>query len=110
MLIDANHIQSTLANQPILKDVSLHLQVGESYGLLGPNGAGKSTTIAVLLGLYRADAGRIVLLDDVQGDPLAQRRRIGVMPERAGFYTWMSAHEYLAWYVGFFGGLQQPVS
>ena len=33
MLIDANHIQLTLSNQSILKDVSLHLQAGEIYGL-----------------------------------------------------------------------------
>lgn len=110
MLIDTNHIQFSLSDQPILKDVSLHLQGGEIYGLLGPNGAGKSTTIAVLLGLYRPNAGRLALFGEDDGDPLAQRRRIGVMPEHAGFYEWMRARDYLAWYASFYGGLQQPVS
>jgi ABC-2 type transport system ATP-binding protein len=36
------------------------------HGFLGPNGAGKSTTIRVLLGMMRADAGTVRLLD---GDP-----------------------------------------
>lgn len=110
MLIDANHLQFSLDNQPILKDVSLHLQAGEIYGLLGPNGAGKSTTIAVLLGLYQPNAGRLALFGTDDDDPLAQRRRIGVMPEHAGFYEWMHARDYLAWYASFYGGLQLPVS
>jgi ABC-2 type transport system ATP-binding protein len=61
----------------------LHLTVasGEVHGFLGPNGAGKSTTIRVLLGLLRADSGRVTLLD---GDPWRQapalHRRIAYVP------------------------------
>jgi len=110
MLIDANHIKLTLNGQAVLKDVGIHIKRGEIYGLLGPNGAGKSTSIAVLLGLYAPDDGDLRLFGEAQGDPLALRRRIGVMPEDAGFYEWMSAQAYLAWYAGFYGGLQQPVA
>jgi ABC-2 type transport system ATP-binding protein len=110
MLIDANHLRLSLHGQTILKDVSLHLEPGEIYGLLGPNGAGKSTSIAVLLGLYAPDGGELWLFDELQTDALALRQRIGVMPERAGFYDWMNANDYLVWYAGFYGGLQQPVA
>lgn len=110
MLINANHLKLGLQEQSILRDVSLHLEPGEIYGLLGPNGAGKSTTIAVLLGLYSADGGDISLFDAGPSDPVALRRRIGVMPEHAGFYDWMAANDYLIWYAGFYGGLQFPVS
>lgn len=110
MLIDANHIKLTLNGRAILRDVSLHIEAGEIYGLLGPNGAGKSTSIAVLLGLYAPDDGEVRLFGDAHGDPLALRRRIGVMPEHAGFYEWMSAKDYLAWYASFYGGLQQPLA
>jgi ABC-2 type transport system ATP-binding protein len=108
MLIDANHLALTLGGNSILKDVSLHMQKGEIYGLLGPNGAGKSTTIALLLGLYRADKGSLVRFAEQDTDLVLIRRRIGVMPELAGFYEWMSAREYLVWYAGFYGGLQTP--
>lgn len=110
MLIDANHIKLTLKGRSILRDVSLHIDRGEIYGLIGPNGAGKSTTIAVLLGLYETDDGDLRLFDEVHGDPLALRRRIGVMPEHGGFYGWMSAADYLAWYGSLYGGLQQPAA
>jgi ABC-2 type transport system ATP-binding protein len=110
MLVNANHIKLTLNGRAILQDVSVHIEQSEIYGLLGPNGAGKSTSIAVLLGLYEPDEGDVRLFDETHGDPLALRRRIGVMPEHAGFYEWMSARDYLAWYASFYGGLQQPVA
>lgn len=106
MLIDANHLALTLNGQTILQDVNLHMKKGDIYGLLGPNGAGKSTTIALLLGLYRADKGNLQLFNQPSPDLAAIRRRIGVMPEFAGFYEWMNARDYLIWYGGFYGGMQ----
>ncbi len=108
MLIDANHLALTLDGNTILKDVSLHMKRGGIYGLLGPNGAGKSTTIALLLGLYTPDKGSIACFSEQDPELVSIRRRIGVMPEFAGFYEWMSAREYLVWYAGFYGGLQTP--
>ncbi|MCK7549663.1 ABC transporter ATP-binding protein [Marinobacter koreensis] len=108
MLIEANHLALELDGISILKDVSLHMQKGEIYGLLGPNGAGKSTTIALLLGLYRADKGSLTHFSGQDAEFVSIRQRIGVMPEFAGFYEWMSAREYLIWYAGFYGGSQSP--
>lgn len=34
---------------------------GEVHGFLGPNGAGKTTTLRILLGILRADAGKITV-------------------------------------------------
>src|SRR6185369_4885342 len=42
-------------------DVSLDVTAGELHCLLGENGAGKSTLSACLYGLYRPDAGRILV-------------------------------------------------
>jgi ABC-type Mn2+/Zn2+ transport system ATPase subunit len=110
MLIDAQHLRLTVDRTGILYDVSLHLEAGEIYRLLGPNGAGKSTTIALTLGLYTAAAGRLALFGEAGPTSLRRARaRIGVMPQQAGFYDWMRAGDYLAWYAGFYEGLQQPI-
>ena len=45
-----------------LDGLDLSVAKGEVHGFLGPNGAGKSTTIRILLGLLRADAGRVSVL------------------------------------------------
>ena len=45
-----------------LQDLDLEVPVGSVFGYLGPNGAGKTTTIKLLAGLYRATAGRAIVL------------------------------------------------
>jgi ABC-2 type transport system ATP-binding protein len=104
MLIEIDQLRLSLGGVPILHDVRLSLDQGEIYGLLGPNGAGKSTTIAAALGLLRPDAGRIRLLGR---DPCAGAHElygsVGVLPEQNGFYDWMSAEDYLAFFAGLHG-------
>jgi ABC-2 type transport system ATP-binding protein len=65
-----------------LDGADLRLRHGELLALLGPNGAGKTTAIGLLLGLIRADAGRVELFGQ---DPqrIEARRRIGVMLQDA---------------------------
>ncbi len=111
MFVEAEHLKLTIKSTSILNDVNLHLAGGKIYGLLGPNGAGKSTTIAVILGLYDTDGGTLKLFDEPAGKHSMEAiQRIGVMPERAGFYDWMSAREYLEWYAELYGGIQFPIS
>ena len=93
----------------ILSDVNLDLDAGEIYGLLGPNGAGKSTTIGAALGLLRPDAGSIIMFGRSLGnDNSPARRRLGVLPERNGFYDWMAAEEYLRFFASLYGKRLTP--
>ncbi|MEV8637276.1 ABC transporter ATP-binding protein [Streptosporangium sp. NPDC051023] len=64
-----------------LDGLDLRVERGEVHGFLGPNGAGKSTTIRVLLGLLRADAGRVELLGgDPWRDVVSLHRRLAYVP------------------------------
>jgi ABC-2 type transport system ATP-binding protein len=104
MLLQIDNLHLSLGGNTILSDVHLALREGEIYGLLGPNGAGKSTTIAAALGLLPADGGTLMLLGQPVGKDMAGlRRRLGVLPEQNGYYDWMSATEYLAFYASLYG-------
>jgi ABC-2 type transport system ATP-binding protein len=76
--------------------VDLAVPAGSFYGFLGPNGAGKSTTLKCLTGLLRPTAGsmRILGLDPLV-EPMAVKRRIGVVPEDLALFDRLSAEETL---------------
>ena len=90
-------------NQKIesLKNCSLSINRGETFGLLGPNGAGKTTLLKTLLGITRPTTGRAVIL----GKPIGDRRvkqKIGYLPENAYLYDFLTAWEFLEFIAGLF--------
>ncbi|MCR5431861.1 MAG: ABC transporter ATP-binding protein/permease [Lachnospiraceae bacterium] len=48
--------------KPVLEGIELTVRPGEKIGIVGPSGAGKSTLINLLMGLYEADDG-VLLID-----------------------------------------------
>ena len=86
-----------------LKGVSFTARDGRITGLLGPNGAGKSTCLRILYTVLKPDSGTATVDDvDVVTDPIAARKRLGVLPHSAGLYPRLSARENIA----YFGKLQ----
>lgn len=80
-----------------VRDISLRVERGEIFGFLGPNGAGKTTTIKALLGLIRADAGRLSVLGHPPAS-MAWRARVGYMPEHPSFFEFLTGRELVAWF------------
>jgi ABC-2 type transport system ATP-binding protein len=95
----------------VLHDVSLTVREGEIVGLLGPNGAGKTTTTLAAVGLLPSESGEVRTLGrDPWQDGAKLRRRIGVLPDPHGFYDWMSARDYLAFFAGLYGATLDDAS
>src|SRR5208337_1451359 len=44
-----------------LRDISFHVDKGESFGIIGKNGAGKSTTLGLIAGVLKPSGGTIVV-------------------------------------------------
>jgi len=61
LLLEMRGIVKRFPGVLALDDVSIELRQGEILGLVGENGAGKSTLMRILGGIYRADAGDIVV-------------------------------------------------
>ncbi|MDQ3987905.1 MAG: ABC transporter ATP-binding protein [Actinomycetota bacterium] len=80
-IISVTGLVKTFGRTRALDGLDLHVTLGEVHGFLGPNGSGKSTTIRVLLGLLRADAGHVTLLDgDPWRDAVVLHRRLAYVP------------------------------
>jgi len=63
----------------VVDKVTVQVERGQVVGLLGPNGAGKTTTFYLIVGLLRADGGKISVDDrDITRLPMHQRARIGI--------------------------------
>ena len=80
--IEVNHIVKKYGDFTAVDDVSFAVREGEIFGLLGPNGAGKSTLIRMMTTLIPITSGKALIAGhDVQKDPDAVRRTIGVIPQ-----------------------------
>ncbi len=77
--LQAESLQKRYQKRQVVDGVSLSVESGEVVGLLGPNGAGKTTSFYMIVGLIRADQGR-VLLDgqDLTALAMHQRARLGI--------------------------------
>ncbi|HZW52200.1 MAG TPA: ATP-binding cassette domain-containing protein [Rudaea sp.] len=84
--------------------VSFSARDGEITGLLGPNGAGKTTTLRCLYTLMQPDSGQ-VLVDGIDAavDPVAVRRRLGVLPDARGLYKRLTARENIDYFARLHG-------
>jgi ABC-2 type transport system ATP-binding protein len=103
-MIQVQNLSKRFGDLRAVDDVSFELREGEIYGLLGPNGAGKTTTISILAGLLEPDEGK-VLFDgvDIARDPIATRRRLGVVPQEIALYEELTAAENLRFWGGLYG-------
>ena len=102
-MIQVEAITKRFGEIEALKGISFTARDGRITGLLGPNGAGKSTCLRVLYTVLKPDAGRAIVDDiDVVNEPIAARRKLGVLPHNAGLYPHLSARENIA----YFGELQ----
>ncbi|MGV8978538.1 MAG: ATP-binding cassette domain-containing protein [Cellulomonas sp.] len=73
MAVEVEGLTKSFGRVHALRGLDLTVPVGQVTGFLGPNGSGKSTTIRTLLGLLRADGGRVTVLG---GDPWADSVRL----------------------------------
>ncbi|MFI7576324.1 ABC transporter ATP-binding protein [Micromonospora sp. NPDC049497] len=74
----------------------LVVEAGQIHGFLGPNGSGKTTTLRALLGLVRADAGRMAVLGERSPERLTRvTGRVGAIVESPQFFGNFTGHRTL---------------
>jgi len=83
MILELKNIDKSFGEKEVLKGVSFTAEGGKAFGLLGRNGAGKTTTIRILMNVFPANGGEILL----DGKPINYNKTgIGYLPEERGLY------------------------
>ncbi len=83
MILELKDVNKSFGEKHVLKDVSFSAEGGKAFGLLGRNGAGKTTAIRILMNVFGADSGSVL----IDGKPIDRNKiGIGYLPEERGLY------------------------
>lgn len=96
MKLYTTEIVKKYGKRTVVKGVSVEVNRGEIVGLLGPNGAGKTTSFYMIVGLIKANSGKIFLDDkDITGLPMYQRAQLGIgyLAQEASVFRTLSVED-----------------
>lgn len=100
-MIEFCDVHKKLYGAPILRGVDLKVNRGEALVILGPTGTGKSVTLRHMVGLHKADSGKVL----VNGEDIAGlsgwnlerlRSRFGVLFQSGALLNWMNVRDNIA--------------
>ncbi|CEK35261.1 ABC transporter ATPase [[Clostridium] sordellii] len=83
MRLEVKELRKSFSENEVLHGISFSVESGKALGLLGRNGAGKTTTIRILMDVFKANSGEI-LIDGKKFKP--RDYQIGYLPEERGLY------------------------
>ena len=83
MILELKNIEKSFGEKKVLTGVSFKAEGGKAFGLLGRNGAGKTTSIRILMDVFPANSGEVL----IDGKPIDYDQiGIGYLPEERGLY------------------------
>ena len=83
MILELKNIDKSFGEKEVLRGVSFTAEGGKAFGLLGRNGAGKTTSIRILMNVFPANGGEVL----IDGAPIDYDKiGIGYLPEERGLY------------------------
>jgi ABC-2 type transport system ATP-binding protein len=102
LALQAKGLRKAYRGVVAVESLDLEVEAGTVLGFLGPNGAGKTTVIRMLSTILRPDAGWFTVTGVPHDQPIQIRRRVGVLPESAGYPPGQTGQEWLAFHAELF--------
>jgi ABC-2 type transport system ATP-binding protein len=102
-VVEANGIAKLFGQLLAVDDLTVAVEAGEVLGILGPNGAGKTTAVRMLTTILAPSRGSFSVAGIPHTRPEEIRRRIGVLPESAGYPGGQTGEEYLTYHARLYG-------
>ena len=75
-LLEVKNLSISFGGLKAVDGFHIDIEKGQLYGLIGPNGAGKTTVFNLLTGVYKPNAGSIVL----DGKNITGKSKIAASP------------------------------
>jgi ABC-2 type transport system ATP-binding protein len=102
-VVEAHGIAKFFGRLLAVEDLTISVGAGEVLGILGPNGAGKTTAVRMLTTILTPSRGSFAVSGIPHTRPDEIRRRIGVLPESAGYPGGQTGEEYLTYHGRLYG-------
>ena len=96
MLLQVNHVSKSFGGQPVLRDVTFHVEQSEIVCLLGPSGCGKSTLLNIISGLELASQGEVLVDGQDISSTSVHRRGFGLMFQSLALFPHKNVHDNIA--------------
>lgn len=104
VILKVKDLVKTYDGKNVVDGISFEVKKGEVFGILGPNGAGKTTTLEMIEAMRPIDGGEIIIDGiNVQKDPWAVRRIIGVQPQSPAFQDKQKLPEIIEMFAATYG-------
>ena len=103
MKLELKDIKKSFGEKEVLHGISFEVESGRALGLLGRNGAGKTTTIRIIMDVFHANSGEVIL-DGEKFKP--DKNMVGYLPEERGLYPKRIIKDQLI-YLGMLRGLSR---
>ena len=101
-MIEVKNVTKRFEDFTALRDLTMTVPTGAVYGLVGPNGSGKSTILRHITGVYRQDAGEVL----VDGQPVyenpAVKARIAYIPDDVFYFPQAGVRDMMQYYQGIY--------
>ncbi len=101
-MIEVQDVVKTFDGFAALDGLTMTVPTGSVYGLVGPNGAGKSTILRHITGIYRQDAGRVLVDGQQVYENPAVKARIASIPDELYYFLSASTRDMMRFYKGFY--------
>lgn len=104
-------VRKRFGREDLLRAIDLDIPAGSRFGIIGPAACGKSVLLKLLVGLLRADGGRVVVAGvDVtqrsEKELMEVRSRIGMLFQNYALFDFLSVADNVAFPLQRRGGIE----
>ena len=108
-IIEVKDLVKQYGDFTAVKGISFDVYENEIFGLLGPNGAGKSTTLEIIETLRDKTSGTVIVDGyNLDKDPEAIKKLIGVQLQSSGYYPGLNLTELIELFCGLYNQEVNP--